>query len=110
MHPTDRYTYRISWSEEDGEYVATCAEFPSLSWLNELPEHALAGVRKVVATVLEDLEASGEPIPEPFSTKAYSGRFMARVPPHLHRQLAMQAAESGISLNRLVSYKLSHGQ
>lgn len=81
MNPTDRYTYRISWSEKDGEYVATWAEFPSLSWLDALPEHALAGVRKVVATVVEDLEASGEPIPEPLSTKAYSGRFMVRVPP-----------------------------
>jgi len=29
----DKYTYRITWSEEDGEYVALCAEFPSVSWL-----------------------------------------------------------------------------
>lgn len=27
---TDHYTYRLSWSPEDGGYVATCAEFPSL--------------------------------------------------------------------------------
>ena len=27
------YTYRVSWSADDAEYVATCAEFPSLSWL-----------------------------------------------------------------------------
>src|SRR6266702_1587496 len=30
---TDRYTYRVSWSPEDEEHVALCAEFPSLSWL-----------------------------------------------------------------------------
>jgi predicted RNase H-like HicB family nuclease len=29
----DRYTYRVTWSAEDGEYVGLCAEFPSLSWL-----------------------------------------------------------------------------
>ena len=29
----DKYTYRVTWSEEDGEYVGLCAEFPSLSWL-----------------------------------------------------------------------------
>lgn len=28
------YTYRVSWSEEDAEFVATCAEFPGLSWLD----------------------------------------------------------------------------
>ena len=27
----DRYTYRITWSAEDGEHVGLCAEFPSLS-------------------------------------------------------------------------------
>ncbi|MFK4494760.1 hypothetical protein ABH936_001880 [Dermacoccus sp. GAS27A] len=26
------YGYRVVWSSVDGEFVATCAEFPSLSW------------------------------------------------------------------------------
>lgn len=34
----DKYTYRITWSEEDGEYVGLCAEPPSLSWLSQTPE------------------------------------------------------------------------
>lgn len=25
----EHYTYRVSWSQEDGELVATCAEFPA---------------------------------------------------------------------------------
>jgi len=29
----DRYTYRVTWSEDDNEYVGLCSEFPSLSWL-----------------------------------------------------------------------------
>ncbi len=29
----DHYTYRVTWSSEDKEYVGLCAEFPSLSWL-----------------------------------------------------------------------------
>ena len=33
MLENDRYTYRVTWSEEDEEYVGLCAEFPSLSWL-----------------------------------------------------------------------------
>jgi hypothetical protein len=45
----DRYTYRVTWSKEDGEYVGLCAEFPSLSWLASTPEAALRGIRKVVA-------------------------------------------------------------
>jgi len=107
MLKNDRYTYRVTWSEEDGEYVGLCAEFPSLSWLAPTPEAALEGIRQVVADVVADLEASGEPVPEPIAIRQYSGKFMVRVPPELHRQLALEAAESGVSLNRVVSAKLS---
>jgi predicted HicB family RNase H-like nuclease len=107
MLENDRYTYRVTWSQEDGEYVGLCAEFPSLSWLENLPEEALKGIRQAVADVVVDLEASGEPVPEPIAIRQYSGKFLVRVPPELHRRLALEAAEAGISLNRLASDKLS---
>ena len=103
----DHYTYRITWSEDGNEYVGLCAEFPSLSWLAGTPEAALRGIRKVVADVIEDMQKSGEAIPEPIANKHYSGKFMVRVPPQVHRKLAIEAAESGVSLNRLASAKLS---
>ena len=103
----DRYTYRVTWSEEDREYVGLCAEFPSLSWLEKSQEKALLGIRKVVAETVTDLKRAKEPVPEPLSARPYSGKFMVRVPPEVHRMLAMKAAESGVSLNRLVSSKLS---
>ena len=102
----DRYTYRVTWSDEDNEYVGLCAEFPSLSWLESDPERALAGVRKLVKSTIADLAAAKEPIPNPISAINYSGKFMVRVPPETHRLLAMQAAESGVSLNRLVASKI----
>ena len=103
----DRYTYRVTWSEEDSEHVGLCAEFPSLSWLAGTPEAALRGIRKVVADVVADLRANGEPVPEPVAGRRYSGKFMVRVPPEVHRRLAAEAAEQGVSLNRLASAKLS---
>jgi len=102
----DHYTYRVTWSEEDAEYVGQCVEFSSLSWLASEPETALQGIRQVVADVVADMQTGGESIPEPFATKKYSGRFMVRVPPELHRRLALEAAEEGVSLNRLASQKL----
>ena len=104
----DHYTYRVTWSEEDKEYVGLCAEFPSLSWLAKTPESALKGIRKVVADVIQDIKESGEEVPQPIAGKNYSGKFMVRVPPQVHRNLAIEAAESGISINRLVSSRLSH--
>lgn len=103
----DRYTYRVTWSEEDKEYVGLCAEFPSLSWLARTPEAALKGVRKVVAEVVKDMKANSELLPEPIASKKYSGKFVVRVPPDVHRNLAVQAAEAGVSLNRLASSKLA---
>jgi predicted HicB family RNase H-like nuclease len=103
----DRYTYRVTWSEEDDEYIGLCAEFASLSWLARTPEEALTGIRSVVAEVASDMQHSGERLPEPLATKRFSGRFMVRIPPDQHRRLALEAAEAGVSLNRLASAKLS---
>jgi len=103
----DRYTYRVTWSDEDGEHAGLCAEFPSLSWLARTPEAALRGIRKVVADVVADMTATGETPPEPLAGKRYSGRFVVRIPPEVHRRLATEAAEEGVSLNRLANAKLN---
>jgi len=109
MKTLDRYTYRITWSEEDAEFVGLCAEFPSLSWLAPQQEAALKGIRQVVRACVRDLEASGEEIPEPLSARTYSGELRVRIPPALHRQLALEAAEQNSSLNRVIINKLAHG-
>jgi len=103
----DLYSYRVVYSAEDGEYAGLCTEFPGLSWLAGTHEVALRGIRRVVAGVVEDLRANGEVIPEPLSTKRYSGKFQVRIPPDEHRRLAREAADMGISLNRLVSARLA---
>jgi predicted HicB family RNase H-like nuclease len=107
MLKNDRYTYRVTWSEEDEEYVGLCVEYPGLSWLAPTPQEALEGIRQVVADVVADMQANDERVPEPVALRHYSGKFTVRIPPDLHRRLALEAAESGISLNRLASAKLS---
>ncbi len=103
----ERYTYRVTWSEEDEEHVGLCVEFPSLSWLAGSREEALDGIYRVVRDVVKDmLETGGEP-PQPLSVRRYSGQFKVRIPPALHRRLSLEAAEQHVSLNRLVSEKLA---
>ena len=103
----DKYTYRVTWSEEDSEFVGLCAEFSKLSWLATTPDLALKGIRSVVKDSVEDMTENGEDTPKPIATRRYSGKFMVRVPPEVHRHLATEAAESGVSLNRLASAKLA---
>ena len=103
----DRYTYRVSWSADDREHVGLCIEFPSLSWLDKTPEAALQGIRRTVSDIIKDMKKSGEVPPKPIAGRNFSGKFVVRVPPDVHRDLALKAAEQGVSLNRLVSSKLS---
>ncbi len=104
---SDRYTYRVIWSEEDDQYVGLCAEFSLLSGLGDTPEEAFAEIRQVVAGAVEILQEEGEPVPEPITTKNYSGTLTIRVPPETHRALALEAAEAGVSMNRLASERLA---
>jgi predicted HicB family RNase H-like nuclease len=78
-----------------------------MSWLATTPEEALSGIREVVSLAVRDMLENAEPVPAPLSEKNYSGEFRVRIPPQVHRSLAMEAAEQGVSLNRLASAKLS---
>ena len=104
---TEKYTYRVIWSEEDHEHVGLVAEFPSLSWLAPTAGEALRGITKLVQDVFEDMVKRKETPPEPLSLQEFSGKILVRVPREQHRELAMEAAEQGISMNRLISRKLT---
>ena len=103
---TDHYTYRVTWSAEDEEYVGLCAEFPSLSWLAPIADEAFSGIRQLVAETVAEMLTAEEEVPEPMADRTYSGKFMVRVPSEVHRALAIRAAEEGVSLNRLIGARL----
>jgi predicted HicB family RNase H-like nuclease len=107
MKQADNYIYRITWSDEDKEYIGLCTEFPSLSWLANTQEAALRGIINLVAEAVSDMRANNETIPQPIATKRFSGKLLVRIPPDVHKELTMQAAEAGVSINRIVSAKLA---
>jgi len=102
----EHYTYRVHWSPEDDLFVGTVAELPSLSWLAADPSEAFAGIHRVARETVSDLEADGGPVPSALADREYSGKFMVRVPPEVHRQLVIEAAEQNVSLNRLAASRL----
>ncbi len=107
MNIVDRYMYRLTWSEDDQEYVGLCAEFPSLSHLDKNRGAALEGILALVRDVVADMESNQEKIPQPLSERKYSGELRLRLPPPLHQRLAIRAAEEKTSINRLIIEQLS---
>ncbi|MFJ2618290.1 type II toxin-antitoxin system HicB family antitoxin [Glutamicibacter sp. NPDC087344] len=101
------YVYSVVWSPEDEEYVASVAEFPSLSWMDEDQVEALLGLRSLLREVIEDMEANGEDVPSPITERKYSGNIKLRVSPEKHRELTIAAATQGVSLNRYLSERLA---
>lgn len=70
---------------------------------DELDEMIADAMRAWIETAV----AEGVPIPEPRPREEYSGKFLARVPKSLHRQLAETAAREGVSLNAFVNAALA---
>ena len=101
----DHFTYRVTWSPETGS-TSACARSSRLFRGSPRRRNALAGIRRLVADVVRDMTANGEKVPEPIADRTYSGEFKVRIPPQAHRALVIQAAEQGVSLNRLASAKL----
>lgn len=102
----EQYLYSVGWSEEDAAFIARAAEFSSLAAHGDTLEDALREIKTVVEIVLRDLEESGEFIPQPFGTRTFSGRLVLRMPEYLHRRLALESLEQGVSLNQLLNLKL----
>lgn len=52
------------------------------------------------------MAADDETPPEAITDRSYSGKFIVRVTPQLHRQLAIEAAEELVWLNRIAGSRL----
>lgn len=107
MSSDQKYSYRVSWWEEDEAFVGTVAELPSLSVVEDDFDDAFHGIRRLAADIVQDMVSQGEVVPEPLSTRTYSGKFQVRVSRELHRRLAIEAAERHVSMNRLVNDRLA---
>lgn len=102
----DKYTYRIEWSEEDNTHVARCLEFPSLSAHGPTVKEALSEIEFVVDETLKWMREEKEEIPEPLGLKKFKGNLTLRVPPEVHKKLAIKSAEEGVSINQWIISRL----
>lgn len=106
MRNPREYTYRVFWSEEDGAFVSSALEFPSLSNIADNQEEALRGMVELIREVLSIISEEGREPPEPLGTRRFSGHLSLRISPEEHRRVAMEAAEAGVSINQLIAARI----
>lgn len=98
MKVSDRYLKIVEWSEEDGCYVGTCPGlfYGGVHGMDEAKVYAelCEVVEENIDLYLED----NRPLPPP-TNREYSGKFMLRVEPELHKVIAIKALKAGQSLN-----------
>lgn len=92
--------------DEDGDYLAHFVELPNVSAFAPPPGEALVELEEAWALMKECYREDGVPVPKAPSREGYEGPFNVPADAQLHRELANEAAETGMSLYAFVTQKL----
>ncbi|MFN3409013.1 MAG: toxin-antitoxin system HicB family antitoxin [Limisphaerales bacterium] len=94
------YTKLVEWSEEDGCFVGSAPPLIGPCCHGSDEAKVYAELCQIVEEWIDLLNKEGHPLPEPLGKAGeFSGRFVLRLDPALHRRLAAKALAAGESLN-----------
>ncbi len=101
------YSYILK-QEDDGTYFIRVKELVGCMSLGDTKDEAFSMIEDAMREWIQYHLDVGISVPEPEEEiKSYSGKFVVRVTPELHKELAMRSKEQGVSLNHLVTESLS---
>ncbi len=90
----------VEWSEEDGCFVGSAPPIIGPCCHGDDEAKVYAELCGIVSDWMDILESDGKALPEAASDRRkYSGRFVLRVDPAVHRRLTLKALAEGESLN-----------
>src|SRR5580658_3558694 len=93
------YTKIVEWSDKDGCFVGSAPPLIGECCHGKDEAKVYAELCQIVEEWIEILETDGHELPEPLAAKKFSGKFVLRLEPALHRRLAAKALAAGESLN-----------
>ena len=94
-----RYTKIVEWSEDDGCFVGSAPPLIGQCCHGKDETKVYAELCQIVEEWIGLLEGDGHALPEPLAAKKFSGKFVLRLEPAIHRRLAAKALAAGESLN-----------
>jgi predicted HicB family RNase H-like nuclease len=104
-----RYAKFVEWSDEDRCFVGRCPGLFGGGVHGNDEAKVYTELCETVEEWIELLHKDGVPLPEPAAGKQFSGKFVLRVEPALHRRLAAKARAAGESLNSYCVKALAKG-
>jgi len=96
------YTKTLTKTDQ-GTYFAKVVEIPDCIAEGKNPEEAFNLLDVSLKYYFKDAIANNRIIPTPIEVEKYSGRFVVRLAPSVHYQLAKNALQKETSLNQVVS-------
>lgn len=96
-----RYIKHVEWSEEDSCFVGTCPELFGGGCHGQDELAVYRQLTSMVEEAVEDLLKEGKKPPKPLAAETYSGKFILRTGPELHKALSIRAFKEGKSLNQV---------
>ena len=106
MKKSDQYLKIVEWSEEDQCYIGSVPGWIGVCCHSDDEQDAYRQLCQIVDEWIKIYEEDGRPLPVETAVRSYSGKFMLRLDPNLHKQLAIHAARHGVSLNKYCTQHL----
>ena len=95
-----RYIKLVEWSDEDGCFVGSAPPLIGPCCHGNDETKVYAELCQIVEEWIEIMQTGGMPLPDATNDRRkYSGKFVLRVEPVMHRRLALKALAEGESLN-----------
>jgi len=96
------YLKVIEWHPEDNRFVGSAPPIIGPSCHGATEAEVLGKLGPIVEEWVEMFLKEGRPLPKATANREYSGRFLVRLEPELHRKAALHAMVRGLSLNQYV--------
>lgn len=98
-----KYLKVVEWSKEDGCYIGSAPPIIGQSCHGDTEAEVMAQLAVIVEEWVGCLLTDGKPLPAATANKDFSGKFLVRISPDLHKKAALKALARGESLNQFVA-------
>lgn len=102
-----RYLKLVEWSDADDCYVGSAPPIIGPCCHGGTEAEVMAQLSTIVEEWVEIMQREGHPLPAGTAGRKYSGRFVVRVAPDLHKRASLKALARGESLNQFVASALA---